>query len=76
MKSSNSDYTGHGQAGHQKEDFAVVFEEQFSGIYNYVYARILHRERTEDLVSEIFIKAMKHYDGFQTENFRPFGNYL
>ena len=64
MKSSNSDYTGQGQAGHQKEDFAVVFEEQFSGIYNYVYARILHRERTEDLVSEIFIKAMKHYDGF------------
>ena len=47
-----------------KEDFAVVFEEQFSAIYNYVYARILHRERTEDLVSEIFLKAMKHYDSF------------
>ena len=48
----------------KKEDFAVVFEEQFSAVYNYVYARILHRERTEDLVSEIFIKAMKHYDSF------------
>ena len=47
-----------------KEDFAVVFEEQFSPIYNYVYARILHRERTEDLVSEIFFKAMTHYDSF------------
>jgi RNA polymerase sigma-70 factor (ECF subfamily) len=47
-----------------KEDFAVVFEEQFSGIYNYVYARILHRERTEDLVSEIFMKAMTHYESF------------
>ena len=47
-----------------KEVFAVVFEEQFSAIYNYVYARILHRERTEDLVSEIFLKAMKHYDSF------------
>lgn len=47
-----------------KDDFAVVFEENFSGIYNFVYARILQHERAEDLVSEIFIKAMKHYDSF------------
>ena len=47
-----------------KEDFSVVFEKQFSVIYNYVYARILHHERTEDLVSEVFIKAMKHYDSY------------
>lgn len=48
----------------EKKDFSEVFEENFSGIYNFVYARLLHRERTEDLVSEIFLKAMKHYDSF------------
>lgn len=47
-----------------KEDFSLVFEENFRGIYNFVYARILHRERTEDLVSDIFMKAMTHYDSF------------
>lgn len=48
----------------KKEDFAAVYEQQFSAIYSYVYARILHRERAEDLVSEIFMKAMRHYDSF------------
>ena len=48
----------------EKKDFSEVFEDNFSGIYNFVYARILHRERTEDLVSEIFMKAMKHYASF------------
>lgn len=58
MEASNTGTSG------IKEDFSEVFESQFSNIYNYVYARILHRERTEDLVSEIFIKAMKHYDSY------------
>ena len=48
----------------RKEPFEKVYETYFSAIYNYVYAQILHRERTEDLVSEIFIKAMTHYDSF------------
>jgi len=50
--------------GAGKESFSVVFEDQYSGIYNYVYARLLHRERTEDLVSDIFLKAMTHYDSY------------
>ena len=47
-----------------KEPFEVVYEKQFSNIYNYVYAQVLHKERAEDLVSEIFIKAMNHYEKY------------
>ncbi|MBR1900243.1 MAG: hypothetical protein IJ820_04170, partial [Lachnospiraceae bacterium] len=47
-----------------KEPFVVVYEKYFSDIYNYIYGQILHRERAEDLVSEVFIKAMTHYDSF------------
>ena len=50
-----------------KEDFSTVYETNFSGIYNYVFSQLMHRERTEDLVSEIFIKAMTHYDEFDPE---------
>lgn len=60
MQTSNID------SNNTKEDFAVVFETQFSTVYNYVYARLLNREHTEDLVSEIFIKAMKNYDKFDS----------
>ena len=48
----------------EKETFEVVYEKYFSNIYNYIYGQILHRERAEDLVSDIFIKAMTHYDSF------------
>ena len=50
--------------GMEKDLFEEVYEEHFSYIYNYVYVQILHRERTEDLVSDIFIKAMGSYDRY------------
>ena len=50
-----------------KEPFEKVYEQYFSSIYNYVYAQILHRERTEDLVSETFIKAMTHYESYDPD---------
>ena len=50
--------------GRTKPPFETVYEENFSTVYNYVYARILNRERTEDLVSDVFIKAMTHYDSY------------
>ena len=48
----------------EKEAFEVVYEKYFSDIYNYTYGQILHKERTEDLVSEIFLKAMTHYEDY------------
>ncbi len=50
-----------------KEPFQIVYERHFSEIYNYVYGQVLNKERAEDLVSEIFIKAMEHYDGYDPE---------
>ena len=49
----------------EKEPFEAVYEKFFSNIYNFIYGQILHRERAEDLVSDIFIKAMTHYDSFE-----------
>ncbi len=47
-----------------KEPFETVYEKQFSNVYNFIYGQVLHRERAEDLVSEIFIKAMTNYDRY------------
>ena len=47
-----------------KEPFEAVYEKYFSDIYNFVYGQLLHRERSEDLVSDIFIKAMTHYEDY------------
>ena len=47
-----------------KEPFENVYEKYFSDVYNFTYSLVLHRERAEDLVSEIFIKAMTHYDSY------------
>ena len=47
-----------------KPDFAEVYEQEYSYLYNYVYMQVMHRENTEDLISEIFMRAMTHYDGF------------
>ena len=47
-----------------KPDFAEVYEREYSYVYNYIYMQVMHRENTEDLVSDIFMRAMAHYDGF------------
>lgn len=47
-----------------KPSFEQVYEEQFSYIYNVVYMMLPHRENAEDIVSEVFMKAMESYDSF------------
>ena len=47
-----------------REPFEQVYGRYFSDIYNFVYAQLLHKERSEDLVSDVFIKAYTHYDSF------------
>ncbi|MCR5499132.1 MAG: sigma-70 family RNA polymerase sigma factor [Acetatifactor sp.] len=46
------------------KSFEEIFREYYKPIYNYVYMQILHREEAEDLVSDIFIKAMNAYDSY------------
>jgi RNA polymerase sigma-70 factor (ECF subfamily) len=38
--------------------FAQMYEEYFRRIYNFVFFRLLHKEQTEDLVSQIFMKVL------------------
>ena len=47
-----------------KLSFEEVYEQEYSYVYNYVYMQLMQRENTEDLVSDVFLKAMRHYDGF------------
>ena len=54
-----------------KEPFEAVYEKHFSEIYNYVYSQLLHREKTEDVVSDVFIKAMLHYDSYDPTRTSP-----
>jgi RNA polymerase sigma-70 factor (ECF subfamily) len=44
-----------------------MYEEYFSKIYNLIYFRILSKEQTEDLVSEVFLKVVRNYDKFDAD---------
>lgn len=44
--------------------FSKMYDEYYPKIYNYVYYRLLHRQNTEDLVSEIFIKVVTKCDTY------------
>ncbi len=42
------------------EDLGVMYEEYYPKIYNYVFYRILNKEQTEDIVSDIFLKVAEN----------------
>lgn len=48
----------------QPLDIETVYHEYFPIIYNYVFYRLLNRENTEDIVSQVFLKVLKHLDTF------------
>jgi RNA polymerase sigma-70 factor (ECF subfamily) len=39
--------------------FEQIYEEYFRRIYNFVFCRLLHKEQTEDVVSQIFLKVLE-----------------
>ncbi len=39
--------------------FEQMYEEYFRRIYNFVFCRLLHKERTEEVVSQIFMKVLE-----------------
>ncbi|WHH58792.1 RNA polymerase sigma factor [Petroclostridium sp. X23] len=45
-------------------DFEKMYEEYFPKIYNYIFFRLLNKEQTEDLVSEIFLKVTQKIFSF------------
>ncbi len=44
--------------------FEQVYEENFSYVYNTVYAMVANRENAEDITTDAFIKAMNRYGDF------------
>lgn len=48
-----------------KKQFEKFYNDNFEKIYRFVFFRTnKHRELAEDLVSEIFMKALKNFDSF------------
>lgn len=41
-----------------------VYNEYFSAVYNYVFYKLLNRENTEDVVSQVFMKVCSHLASF------------
>ncbi len=48
-----------------KKRFQQFYEENFDKVYRFVLFRVKgNKEKAEDLVSEIFIKALEHFDDY------------
>lgn len=45
-------------------DMESVYQTYFPTVYNYVYYKLLNRENTEDIVSQVFIKVLRHLSNF------------
>ena len=45
-------------------DMEAVYHEYFPLIYNYVFYRLLNRENTEDIVSQVFMKVLRNLNSF------------
>lgn len=43
-------------------DFLHLYEHHFDDIYRYVYCKTGNTWDTDDIVSEVFLKAYRHYD--------------
>ena len=42
-------------------DFSSFYEENYDDIYRYVYCKIGNRWDTDDIVSEVFTRAYRHF---------------
>ncbi|HAG69593.1 MAG TPA: hypothetical protein DCL38_06435 [Lachnospiraceae bacterium] len=47
--------------------FETVYEENYIRLYRYAYMLLLNREDAEDIVSETFLSAYKHYGDYDPE---------
>ena len=48
-------------------DIESVYREYFPKVYNYVYYKLLDRDRSDDLVSEIFLRIFEKRDSYDVE---------
>jgi len=43
----------------QSDAFGLLYDRYFDKIYRYVYYKVLNKDTTEDLVSDIFLRLSK-----------------
>lgn len=55
------------EKSHHPPVMEEVYEQYFPIIYNYVYYRLLHRESSEDIVSQVFLKVAQNLERFDPE---------
>lgn len=55
--------------------FSVLFEKYLDQIYNYIFHRIGDQNLTEDLTSEVFLKALENIQSFSWQGY-PFSSWL
>lgn len=55
--------------------FSVLYERYHRNIFLYVYRKIMDKETTEDLVSQVFIKAMSNLHAYEHRGL-PFSSWL
>lgn len=48
-------------------DMEQVYATYFSPVYNYVFYKLLDRQNTEDVVSQVFMKVCSHLPAFDAE---------
>ena len=48
-------------------DFESIYNEYFPKVYNYLYYRLLNRDQTDDLVSEVFTRAFEKLDSYDPD---------
>ena len=49
-----------------RDALATLYERYVRRLYNYVYYRTHHRETAEDIVSEVFLRALEHISSFDS----------
>lgn len=57
------------------DELGDLYRTYYPRVYNHVYYRLLNRECTEDLVSEVFVKVVRNLDGFDSTK-ASFGTWL
>jgi len=48
------------------KDFIEIYDQYLDKIYNFVYYKTFHKETAEDLTSDIFLKALKKLETFDS----------
>jgi len=59
----------------RESEFVRMYEDWFPKVYNYIFYRLLSKELTEDIVSDVFLKVVSRISSFNS-NKASFGTWI